>query len=88
MLTGILDHRFLSTYAGVMDYKGRITAEPGKRGGKACIRGLRITVDEVLGYLASGMSQEKLLNDFPDLTIEDIKACLSYAADQKGKSSL
>lgn len=68
-----------------MDYEGRITIEPGKRGGKPCIRGLRMTVYEVLEYLASGMSQEQILNDFPDLTIEDIRACLSFAADRERK---
>lgn len=68
-----------------MNYSGRITIEEGKRGGKACIRGLRITVYEVLEYLASGMSQEEILKDFPDLEAEDIKACLSYAADRERK---
>ena len=53
-----------------------ITIEPGKRGGKPCIRGLRITVYDVLEYLASGMTPEKILKDFPDLTMEDIQACL------------
>lgn len=59
--------------------------EAGKRGGKPCIRGLRITVHEVLEYLASGMSQEEILKDFPDLEAEDIKACLSFAADRERK---
>ena len=68
-----------------MNYEGRITIEPGKRGGKPCIRGLRITVNDVLDYLASGMSQEEILKDFPDLTIEDIRACLSFAADRERK---
>ena len=57
--------------------------EPGKRGGKPCIRGLRITVYDVLSYLASGMTQEQILADFPDLTKEDILACLGYAADRE-----
>ena len=57
----------------------------GKRGGKPCIRGLRITVYEVLEYLASGMSQEEILNDFPDLEAEDIRACLNFAADRERK---
>ncbi|HWZ45775.1 MAG TPA: DUF433 domain-containing protein [Candidatus Saccharimonadales bacterium] len=70
-----------------MNYGGRITMEPSKRGGKPCIRGLRITVYEVLEYLASGMSQEEILHDFPDLTIEDIRACLSFAADRERKLS-
>jgi uncharacterized protein (DUF433 family) len=68
-----------------MNYEGRITIDPGKRNGKACIRGLRITVSEVLDYLASGMSPEEIVRDFPDLTIEDIKACLAFAADRERK---
>jgi uncharacterized protein (DUF433 family) len=68
-----------------MDYRERITIEPGKRGGKPCIRGLRITVYEVLEYLASGMSEAEILNDFPDLTREDIRACLAFAADRERK---
>ncbi|HEX3091107.1 MAG TPA: DUF433 domain-containing protein [Candidatus Angelobacter sp.] len=59
--------------------------EAGKRGGKPCIRGLRITVYEVLEYLASGMSQEEILKGFPDLEAEDIKACLTFAADRERK---
>lgn len=66
-----------------MEYKNLITIEPGKRGGKPCIRGLRITVYDVLEYLASGMTDEELLNDFPDLTADDIKACLCFAADRE-----
>ena len=68
-----------------MDYKDRITIEPGKRGGKPCIRGLRITVYDVLDYLASGMSEEEILKDFPDLNSEDIRACLAFAADRERK---
>jgi uncharacterized protein (DUF433 family) len=68
-----------------MYYGGRITMEAGKRGGKPCIRGLRIAVYEVLEYLASGMSQEEILKDFPDLEAEDIKACLTFAADRERK---
>ena len=63
-----------------MDYRGRITIEPGKRGGKPCVRGLRITVYDVLEYLASGMSEAEILRDFPDLTQDDIRACLAFAA--------
>jgi len=66
-----------------MDYRRIITIEPGKRGGKPCIRGLRITVYDVLEYLASGMSQDEILRDFPDLTREDILACLAFAADRE-----
>jgi uncharacterized protein (DUF433 family) len=66
-----------------MDYRDRITIEPGKRGGKPCIRGMRITVYDVLEYLASDMSEEEILRDFPDLTAEDIRACLAFAADRE-----
>ena len=66
-----------------MKYQHLITIEPGKRGGKPCIRGLRITVYDVLEYLASGMSEDEILKDFPDLTREDIKACLAFAADRE-----
>jgi uncharacterized protein (DUF433 family) len=64
-----------------LDYSQIITIEPGKRSGKPCIRGLRITVYDVLGYMAAGMSQEEILADFPDLKETDILACLAYAAD-------
>lgn len=66
-----------------MDYSQIITLEPGKRSGKPCIRGLRITVYDVLSYLAAGMSIEEILSDFPMLNREDILACLSYAADKE-----
>ncbi len=68
------------------DYKNIITIKPGKRGGKPCIRGMRITVYDVLSYLASGMSHEEILRDFPDLTNKDILACLSYAADHEHRT--
>ncbi|MBD2199738.1 MULTISPECIES: DUF433 domain-containing protein [Calothrix] len=68
-----------------VNYQEIITIEPGKRGGKPCIRGMRITVYDVLSYLASGMTYEEVLNDFPYLTQEDILACLSYAADREQK---
>lgn len=68
-----------------MSYEGRITIDPAKRGGKPCIRGLRITVYDVLEYLASGMSEEEILRDFPDLTQDDIRACLEFAADRERK---
>jgi uncharacterized protein (DUF433 family) len=70
-----------------MNYADRITIEPGKRGGKPCIRGLRITVYDVLEYLASGMSDRQILDDFPELTAEDIRACLAFAADRERKIS-
>jgi len=66
-----------------MNYKDRITIEPNKRGGKPCIRGMRITVYDVLSYLAAGMTEQEILDDFPYLTKEDIIACLSYAADRE-----
>lgn len=67
----------------MQDYRKIITIEPGKRGGKPCIRRMRITVYDVLGYLAAGMTIEQILEDFPYLTKEDIYACLSYAADRE-----
>jgi uncharacterized protein (DUF433 family) len=66
-----------------MSYKDIITIEPEKRGGKPCIRGLRVTVYDVLEYLASGMSQDQILKEFPYLTSEDVRACLEYAADRE-----
>jgi uncharacterized protein (DUF433 family) len=68
-----------------MNYHEYITMEPGKRGGKPCIRGMRITVYDILEYLASGMSEDDILADFPDLTREDIPASLSFAADRERK---
>lgn len=68
-----------------MNYRDIITIEPGKRSGKPCIRGLRITVSDVLEYLAGGMSTEEIVSDFPDLTAEDIRACLAFAADREKK---
>ena len=66
-----------------MNYRDIITIEAGKRGGKPCVRGLRITVYEVLDYLASGMSRAEIVRNFPDLTAADIQACLAYAADRE-----
>lgn len=66
-----------------MDYRDTITIEPGKRGGKPCIRGMRITVYDILDYLASGMTYQEILADFPYLTHEDILACLSFAAERE-----
>jgi uncharacterized protein (DUF433 family) len=68
-----------------MDYKKVITIEPSKRSGKPCIRATRMTVTDVLEYLAGGMTQEELLKEFPDLTREDIRACLAFAADRERK---
>lgn len=70
-------------YVSGVDYRSIVTIEPGKRGGKPCIRGLRITVYDVLEYLASGMSEAEILADFPDLTSDDIRACLAFAADRE-----
>jgi uncharacterized protein (DUF433 family) len=70
----------------VNDYSHIISMEPGKRSGKPIIRGLRITVYDVLSYLAAGMTQDEILEDFPMLTREDILACLSYAADRERNS--
>jgi uncharacterized protein (DUF433 family) len=66
-----------------MDYSKIITIDPGKRSGKACIRDLRITVYDVLDYMAAGMTQDEILADFPDLTANDIRACLAFAADSE-----
>lgn len=68
-----------------MDYQKIITIEPGKRSGKPCIRGMRITVYDVLEYLAGGMNEVEILEDFSELTLEDIKACLAFAADRERK---
>ena len=69
-----------------MNYQNSITMEPGKRGGRPCIRGMRITVSDVLGWLASGMSHEEIKTDFPELTEDDILACLAFAADRERRS--
>jgi uncharacterized protein (DUF433 family) len=66
-----------------MDYRDYITIDPNKRGGKPCVRGLRITVYEVLEYLASDMTEAEILDDFPDLTREDLKSCIAFAADRE-----
>lgn len=68
-----------------MDYGQLITIDPGKRSGKPCIRGLRITVTDVLEYLAGGMSIPEILADFPELTDADVRACLAFAADRERK---
>ena len=66
-----------------MDYRRLITIEPGKRAGKPCIRGMRITVYDILDYLSSGMTHQEILDELPYLREEDILACLSYAADRE-----
>lgn len=69
----------------MVDYKKVITIEPGKRGGKPCIRGMRITVNDILGWLASGMTTQDILADYDELSENDIYAALSYAADRENK---
>jgi len=69
----------------MVDYKNIITLEPGKRSGKPCIRGMRITVGDILGWLASGMTINQILIDFDELNETDILAALSYAADRENK---
>ena len=66
-----------------MDYREIITIEPGKRSGKPCIRGMRITVQDVLEYLAGGMTETEILDDFPELTRDDIRACIAFAANRE-----
>ncbi len=67
----------------MIDYTKTITLEPGKRGGKPCIRGMRITVGDILGWLASGMTTQEILTDFDELNMDDIYASLAYAADRE-----
>ena len=69
-----------------MSYHERITIEPGKRGGRPCIRGMRITVSDILGWLAAGMSEDEILSDYPDLQREDIRAALAYAAERENRT--
>jgi len=71
----------------IMNYQDYITIEPGKRGGKPCIRSMRITVYDVLDWLASGMSEAEILDDYPELTRDDIRACLAFAADREHQLS-
>jgi uncharacterized protein (DUF433 family) len=79
----LLDRSLGMKHHSSMDYRHIITIEPGKRSGKPCIRGMRITVTDVLEYLAGGMSIPEILADFPELTEEDIRACLAFAADRE-----
>ena len=80
-----MDQERRLVYAARMAYADRITIEPGKRSGKPCIRGMRMTVYDVLEYLASGMTQEEILADFPDLEAADLRTCLQFAADRERK---
>jgi uncharacterized protein (DUF433 family) len=66
-----------------MNYQTIVTMEPGKRGGRPCVRHMRIAVSDVLGWLAVGMSHQEILSDYPELTEEDIRACLAFAADRE-----
>ena len=66
-----------------MSYQQIISMEPGKRGGRPCVRNMRIAVADVLGWLATGQTHQQILDDFPELTEEDIRACLAYAADRE-----
>ena len=72
----------------MVDFRQIITIEPGKRSGKPCIRRMRITVYDVLEYLAGGMTVDEVLADFPDLTLEDIQACFAFAADRERRTVL
>lgn len=76
------------SYAPVVDYRKRIRVIAGKRGGQPTIRGLRITVSDVLSYLAAGMSEDQILEDFPDLQRDDIRAALAYAADRERQHAI
>ena len=71
-----------------MNYRQIITIEPGKRGGKPCVRGLRITVGDVLGWIAAGLSWTEIRDDYPDLTDDDIRACLASAADRERRAPI
>ena len=79
----LLVHMGIKGYSSRMTWQGIITLEPGKRGGRPCVRNMRITVADVLGWLAAGMTHAEILSDYPELTEEDIRACLSYAADRE-----
>jgi len=80
-------HNFEETFKSknMQSYQNIITIEPGKRGGKPCIRGMRITVYDILNWLASGMSVEEIISDYPELTREDITAALQFAAEREQK---
>lgn len=66
-----------------MNYQAIITIDAGKRGGRPCIRHMRISVGDVLGWLAAGMTHQQIMDDYPEITEDDIRACLSYAADRE-----
>ncbi len=75
--------RFAACEWCLMNHRNLITIEPGKRGGRPCIRGMRISAYDILGWLAAGMTNEQIVDEFPELTIEDIRAALAYAADRE-----
>lgn len=81
----VLSRSRRKAYLSPIDWRSRITIEPSKRGGRACIRGMRITVGDILEYLASGMSENEILRDFPDLQLEDLRAALAFAAEREKK---
>lgn len=83
----LVDHEAGSDRILTMNWKERISISPGVRGGKPCIKGTRITVYDVLEYLAGGMSEEQIITDFPDLTRDDIRACLAFAAARERRVS-
>jgi uncharacterized protein (DUF433 family) len=85
ILAEALTGRCILNYSAAVDYSKIITIEPGKRSGKPCIRGMRITVQDVFEYLAGGMTENQILEDFPELTREDINACFAFAADRERK---
>jgi uncharacterized protein (DUF433 family) len=78
-----LSTRYIFVEESLMNYQEIITIEPGKRGGRPCVRGMRITVADVLGWLAAGMSHAEILADYPELREDDIRACLAFAADRE-----
>jgi len=82
-----LDFATLAAHPRPMDWRSVITFEPGKRSGKPCIRGLRVTAYDVLEYLASGMTPDEIVADFPELTRDDIRAVLAFAADRERRAA-
>lgn len=82
-IPGYFVSKALSPWMARMNYQDIITIEDGKRGGRPCIRGLRITVADLLGWLAAGLSHDQIIADYPELTGDDIRACLAYAADRE-----
>ncbi len=72
----------------MIDYREHITIEPGKRGGRPCVRGMRIAVEDVLGWLAEGLTHAEIIADFPELTENDIRAVLAYAADRQRRTAI